>query len=173
MSLLLESPWPALVIGVIVEAVLAIAFLRTGLAKILIAMAGVLAITLLLLLVERVVVTEFEEIEDTLYAAAAAIEAGDVQRVVDYVSPQAPELKQYAERALRQFTLSEVRIGNDLKVQVNPLASPRSADVHFTVKITGRDRKGSIPGGTILERADLTLHKIDGRWYVADYQPRH
>jgi hypothetical protein len=41
------------------------------------------------------------------------------------------------------------------------------------VKITGRDSKGRIPGGTILERADLTFHKIDGRWYVAEYQPRH
>jgi hypothetical protein len=173
MTLLLESPWPALVVGVILEAVLAIAFLRTGLAKIIAAMVGVALIVVLLLVMERVVVTEFEEIENTLYDAAAAIEAGDNERVLGYISPQAPGLKQYAERALRQFTLSEVRIGNDLKAQVNPLSSPRSAEVHFTVKITGKDRKGSIPGGTILERADLTLHKIDGRWYVADYQPRH
>jgi hypothetical protein len=172
MSWLVESPWPALVVGVVVEAMLAIALVRTGLMKIVGAMVAVLIVTLLLVVLERVVVTEYEEVEAALDAASAAIEANDLDRVVSFIAPQQPQLKQYAERAMRQFAFSEVRVGNDLKVQVNPLTSPRSAKAQFSVKVAGKARKSGLVG-TQLVPVELTLHKIDGRWYVTEYQPRH
>jgi hypothetical protein len=171
MTWLVESPWPALVVGVVLEAILAIALVRTGLMKIVGAMVAVLIVTLLLVVLERVVVTEYEEVEAALDEASAAIEANDVERVVSFIAPQEPQLKQYAERTMRQFAFSEVRVGNDLKVQVNPLTSPRSAKANFSVKVSGKDRKSALVG-TQLVPVELTLQKIDGRWFVAEYQAR-
>ena len=172
MTWLVESPWPALVAGLIAEAILAIALLRTGLVKIIGAMVGVLILTVLLLLLERGVVTEFEEIEATLDAAASALAANDVDGVVSHISPQAAQLKQYAERAMRRFNFSEAVVGGDLAVQVNRLTSPPSAVAKFTVRLHGTDRQGTVPYGNYVERVELTLHQIDGRRYVAEYQPR-
>jgi hypothetical protein len=172
MTWLVETPWPAIIGSVVIEAILAIVLLRTGLIKIIGAMIAVLVVAVLLVVLERVVVTEYEEVESTLDQAATALAANDVGGVVSHISPQAPQLKQYAERAMRQFTFSEARVGNDLKVQINPLTSPRSAKVSFSAKLTAKDRKNAV-GGTQLLPVELTLHKVDGRWYVADYQPRH
>jgi hypothetical protein len=171
MTWLVETPWPVLIAAVIVEAVLAIALLRTGLVKIIGAMVGVLVLALLLVLLERFVVTDFEEVEGTLDEAARRLAANDTEAVLGYISPQATELRRYAEGALRQFTFSEAHVGNDLKVEFNPLTSPPSAEARFTAMITGKDRKNGI-GGTRPIQATLILHKINGRWYVADYQPR-
>jgi hypothetical protein len=169
MTWLVETPWPAIIGAVVVEAILAIALLRTGLVKIVGAMIAAPVIAVLLVVLERVVVTEFEEVEGTLDGAATAIERNDVERVLALIAPENKQVRQNAERAMRQFTFSEARVGNDLKVQINPLTSPRSAKVSFSAKLTAQDRRGDI-GGTQLVPVELTLHKVGGRWYVAEYQ---
>ena len=173
MTWLVESPWPVLVTGILIEAVLAIALLRTGLAKVIAAMVGVLIVTVLLLLLERVVVTEFEEVEMALDSAATALAQNDVEKVVSFISPEQQSLKSYAERSMRQFKFTDAVVGGDLKVQVNRLTSPPSATAKFTVRLAGKDTRGTIPYGNLVERVELTLHKIGDRWYVVDYQPRH
>src|SRR5688572_28536076 len=151
MAWLVESPWPALVTGILIEAMLAIALLRTGLAKIIAVMVGVFVVTLLLLLLERVVVTEFEEVELALDSAATALAANDVEKVISFISPEQQNLKSYAERQMRQFNFTDAVIGGDLTVLVNRLTSPPSAAARFTVRLAGKDRSGTVPYGNLIE----------------------
>ena len=62
MVIFLESPWPILLIGIAVEAVLAVMLLRTGQGRLLWAMLGMAAVVLLGLAVERLVVTDREAV---------------------------------------------------------------------------------------------------------------
>ena len=63
MTTLIEDPTPILVVGILIEAVLAIALLRTGRGVLLWAMLAVAGLTGLGLLLERWVVTERERVE--------------------------------------------------------------------------------------------------------------
>ena len=80
MSIFLDSPWPAILFGIIGEAVLAVMLLRSGRGVLLGAMAGVLALSLAGVGVERLVVTDNKLIAAVIYDAAAALEANDLPR---------------------------------------------------------------------------------------------
>ena len=53
MSIFIENPWPAILLGILGEAILAVILVRTGRGVLLVAMAGVLAASLLGVAVER------------------------------------------------------------------------------------------------------------------------
>jgi hypothetical protein len=92
MTWFIESPWPALALGISLEIILAIALVRTGRAWIVAAMVAALAATVGLLAVERFVVTEREEVEDALDAVAHALESNDMPTVLAAFSPNCPRL---------------------------------------------------------------------------------
>ena len=76
-----ESPWPLLIVGLVLEAVLAIVLFRTGRGAVLWAMGGVALLVLLGVLIEQWTVTDTKRIRQTLEAAAAGLQANDAQRV--------------------------------------------------------------------------------------------
>src|SRR5664279_5008786 len=77
---MLESPWPILIVGLVFEAVLAIALFRTGRGVILGLMGGVALLVLLGVLVERWTVTDTKRIRQTLGAAAAGLQANSAKQ---------------------------------------------------------------------------------------------
>ncbi len=74
MNWLLESPWPILIAGATVEVALIVALVRTGRAALLAAIAGTAVLTGMLLIVERIVVTETERVEATLDEISTTLE---------------------------------------------------------------------------------------------------
>ncbi len=164
----LESPWPVLLIGIAVEAVLAVLLLRTGQGRFLWAMLGVAALTLAGLLVERLVVTEREEVTDTLDACVAAVEANDLNRLLNYVSPTATQTRADARFVLGRALFETVWISN-LEITINRLTSPPTAKAKFKAWVTGRDRLGEIPYRSEPIAVTVTLRKEKGHWLVADY----
>ena len=99
MMIFLESPWPILLIGIAVEAVLALLLLRTGQGRWLWTMLGVGLLVVLGLLVEHFVVTDRKAIINTLDAAAAAVEANNLNGVLDCLSPSAEHIRSESRRA--------------------------------------------------------------------------
>jgi hypothetical protein len=91
MAIFVESPWPILFIGIAIEAVLAFLLLRTGLGKYLIAMIGVALLVVAGLIVERLVVTDREAVEQTLDTAVAAARRNDLEGALNCISPSAQE----------------------------------------------------------------------------------
>ena len=79
---------------------LAIALLRSGRGVLILAMALVATLMVAGLLAERYIVTEGEQVEDTLDAIARAIQANDHQEVMRHLMLDAGEIRRAAEANL-------------------------------------------------------------------------
>ena len=168
MTWLLESPWPAITIGVVSEIALAIALVRTGRGALLVAMGIVLLATIGLLGLEWVVVTETEEVEDALGALEVALEANDPEQVLALFSPTSPRRAE-VESVLKRFVVRDARIGRDLELVINHLTSPPSARAYFTGRIEGHDTRREIPYENLIRKFKVTLRREADRWLIYDY----
>jgi len=164
----LESPWPWLVLGIAVEAVLAVALLRTQRGYLLWAMLGTAAFVALGLLVERLVVTEREEVEMTLDAGVAAAKANNLGRLLNCISPKATKARYYAGLVLGRFEVEDARI-RDLEITINRLTSPPTAKAKFLAVGKGRDRKNEFPYENYMRTVVVELRREGDRWLVADF----
>jgi len=172
MTFLLESPWPVLFVGIAVEAALAVALLRTGQGRLLWAMLAAAALTLTGFGIERLVVTDREAVTNTLDAAAEAVEDDDIERLLDCIDPSAQRPRSDARWVLSRFDVEKAIIRN-LKIDINRLTSPPTANAHFQAIGNGRDRKGEIPYRTYGERVIVKLRLEGGRWLVTGYSIEH
>jgi hypothetical protein len=112
MSWFVESPALAFTIGGIASAILLIAFFQSGRVVWLGWLAVVLLVVAALWGLERFVVTDREQIENTFYAAAGGLEAGDAQAVLAHVAPTATSLRNEIAYRMRGNQFDEVRITN-------------------------------------------------------------
>ena len=167
-----ESPWPILLLGIVAEAVLAIALFRTGRGVLLWPMAGVGLIVLLGLGVERWVVTDKKLVAQTLEGAAAAMEANDLGRLMTFIStsPTAARTRGEARRALDMGLFVQLKISG-LDVSIVRTTSPPIAKAQFIAMATGRARHGEFDGE--LSRPvhlEVSLRLESGRWLIYDHR---
>jgi hypothetical protein len=168
MDVFVESPWPWLFIGVAVETALAIALLRTQRGAVLWAMLGVAVVVASGLIVERLVVTDRKAIAQTLDAAVAAVEANDINRLLDCISPSAEGIRGQAGALLKRVEVRSVWV-RGLEIKVNRLASPWTAQAGFLAVGNVRDRKNESPYETYSQQVTVKFRREGGRWLVAGY----
>ncbi len=168
MTWFVESPWPSLMLGVVLEVILTIALVRTGRVAIIGAMVVVFAMTVGMVILERMIVTEAEEVEDSLDRVAAALVANDSPAVLACFSPQCPRLAELRS-ILSRVTVRVATIGGDLEVRPNHLTQPPSAICYFTGHVEAKDSRGQIPYEHMMRKFKVTLRKEGGRWLIADY----
>jgi hypothetical protein len=169
MTWLVESIWPAITLGVVLEVALGIALVRSGRGAFVVAMALVLLATLGLIALEWSIVTETEEVEDTLASAAAALESSDPASVLEFFSENSPRRAE-VERALERFHVREARVGGDLRITTNALTSPPSATATLTGRLNAADQRREIPYENVVRRFKITLHDAGDRWLIHDVQ---
>lgn len=169
MSIFVESPWPVTLLCIVVEVILGIVFMRTGRWQALFAMAVVLAVTAGMLVVERIVVTDSEQVEDTLHGVAEALTANDRAAVLASFSPDCPRLSE-VRSALEGVTIRSASVGADLEVRISKLTSPPSATAIFTGRIDGTDNRGTIPYEHFIRKFKVKLQLHDGRWLISDFE---
>jgi hypothetical protein len=167
---MLESPWPILIVGLVLETVLAIALFRSGRGMLLWAMGGVALLVLLGVLIERSTVTDTKRIRLTLETAASGLQANDPQQVEACIVPDADGdvARKRTRQALSSAVFLELTIRN-LEVKFNPQTSPPTAETTFTVWVRGTDRSGMYPGEISQPvTMNVKLRKESGRWLVFD-----
>ncbi len=161
MTWLLESPWPALAGGIFAEVALVATFMSTGRVRMVGWMAVVAALTGGLLLIEWLVVTDREQISADVHAAAAAVEKGDVNGVLSFVSPSAIALQAKA-RLVTALGLREVRVADDMKIYIRGDVDPPQAQVTCTVIVVpGMGYQGKVP-----VNVTAFFRKQEGKWRV-------
>ena len=126
MAALFEDPLPAIFVGVIVESILIALFFATQKRLWIIPIAGVLLLLFALVLVERLVITEREEVENTIDEIAAAILANDVEAVLSHLSDSNRKSRARARWAMDRVEVHGVKLSG-LEITVNSLTSPPSA----------------------------------------------
>jgi len=169
MGWLFEDPVTVIVAGVLIEALLGVALYNSGQGKLLWAMGGVLVLTLLLVLVELVVVTDREQISDTLSGAAAALESNDPAAIVSYIAPEASGMRARAETALSVVVIESASFSG-LDVIVNSHMIPPTAEARFIGKFRGHDRLGRMPYNNVLRRFVIDLRREGDRWVMTNYR---
>ena len=171
--LFLESPWPILIVGLIIEMVLAIGLFRTGRGAVLVAMGGVALLVLLGVLIGIWSPTDTKRVRQTLETAAAGLQANNAKQVDACIVPDADgnRARELVVWALSQAEFRELTIRN-LEVKFNSQVSPPTAETTFTVWVRGTDRSHTI--GEIYQpvKMDVKLRKESGRWLVFG-EPKH
>jgi hypothetical protein len=163
-----ESPWPAAMICIVLEVMLAIVFIRTGRAMVLVAMALVLAAAAGMILLEQTIVTDTEEVEDTLHGIAEDLQANDV--VLASFSPTCPQLAR-VRSSLKDITVQSASVGADLEVRINKLSSPPSATTYFTGRINAKEKRGTtIPYDNFFRKFKVRFERHGDRWLIVDVQ---
>jgi hypothetical protein len=167
--ILLESPWPWILLGIAAEAALAVALVRTQRGHLIWAMLGVAVVMLLGLAVERLVVTEREAVEMTLDAGVAAARANDVNRLLACISPRATRTREYARLIMGRAQVEDARILH-LEITINHATSPPTARARFQAFGQGRDRMNELPYRTFAKWVVVELRREGDRWLVGDFE---
>jgi hypothetical protein len=168
MNWIVESPWPVITLGVVVQVALAIALVRTGRGVYLVVMGAAAAITGAALLAERLIVTEREQVEDALESAAVALEANDPPAFMGLVSPRSPRRAEI-EYLLSRVHIRDANVGGDLEIRTNQLTSPPSATAYFTGRVEASDVRQSFPYEHMVQKFKVTLQRHNDRWLIHDY----
>lgn len=179
MDAILESPLPAIVFGIFLEAILAVVFLNTRRKSVLAAMAVVLLIAAAGVALEKWWVTDREQIEATLDKIARALEANDLELLYTFIEPDAEKTRILAAVNMALVTVKSAKVRN-LKVKVNRLASPPVAEARFlgSFNCEGKavlDNMMPLPDSRYLLDFEADFYFIDGRWMVGDnvkFEPR-
>lgn len=172
MNWLFEDPTTLIVAGVLMEALLAVAVVKSGRGTLILPMIGVLVLVGLGVLVERLVVTEREQVETTLDGVCQALMANDVEGVLSYIDPQAGDIRSNVRSMLPQAHITDARLF-DLIIDVNRHGHPPSAQAHFTGRVKGRFPRGGAGGGEgllALRRFTVDFRQEGDRWLISAYQ---
>jgi hypothetical protein len=170
MNWLFEDPTTLIVAGVLIEALLAVAFVNTRQIKVAIAMVGVLALVLAGLAVERLVVTDYERIEAALDGAARSMRANDVAGVLAQIDPQAAGMRQTVEATLKRARVTDAKV-KDIKVEFHRLASPPTAEAEFIGNVKGSFHGGIDVGeGMVIRRIRVDFVRRGERWLMTGYE---
>jgi hypothetical protein len=170
MNLLLENPLPIWSLGAVGLAIAVIVFLaKRSLASIL-GVVGVIAATVLLLLVESAVITPSEEIEQSLTDLMAAIEANDVAAVVAMIAPTAKAIRTEAETLMPQVKVRETG-ATSVRVAVDETASPLRATSFFRGRIDGTHARTGVRV-FYFDQVEIDWQKSGDKWLVIDYRAK-
>ncbi len=166
----LESPWPAVLLGVAAEAILLVVLLRSGRGVLLWAIGGVALLTALAVTVEQLVPTDRKQVTATLQEAAGALEVNDLERLLATISPAAAETRAAAHWAIDTVFFVQLRIHN-LEIAIDSHASPPTARSTFTVLASGRDRRGEMEAAFRRPvRMEVDLRRESGRWLITAHR---
>ena len=171
MTWLLETPLPAILIGVLTTAILGGGWLKTGKQWLLYLMIAAILLTVGAVFLERMVVTDREQITATLHEIADLVERNKIDAAVEYAHSGWPEVRAQAEAELPRYEFKEVSIGRNLEIEVFPTHIPPKATAEFTVVVVLGTRDRSFSGGRIPRFVVVTFLKEEsGEWHVSDYE---
>jgi ketosteroid isomerase-like protein len=172
MSWLVEHPFYIAAIGFGAIVILGGSWIKTGRRVLLYLLGAAIALTVALLAVERLVVTDREAVQDTLYQMARDVEKNDLRLVLSHVHEDAERsIVEQAEYEFPRQTFKKVKIWeNKLEIAIHSERNPPEATAKFFVTIEGDFWKGQYPSQTVL--LDVTVNfrqDEDGNWKLVSY----
>jgi hypothetical protein len=129
---------------------------------------GVVAVTLLLVVVERLVVTDREQVESAVVELMLAIEQNELPTVLAMIDSVAAEVRSDAETLMTLVRVDDTGAAS-LRVEVEASEESLTAVAKFRGKVDGIHRSS---GQRVFyfEEVHLFWTNREGRWLVVDYQ---
>ena len=173
MRFLLEQPLPIFLTGMLATIILAVAWARSGSKKLIFAIGGVIGLTVLLLIVEKAVVTDSEAVEKTIRRIAAAVERGDWESAFEYIHSGSPEIRTRAESELPSYQIRDVNIKRNLTIEIFSDEDPPRAVAEFNVTVVLGSDDDNIQeifeNRRIPRFVRITFLKESDKWRLSDY----
>lgn len=170
MTWLFENPWPLLFFGGITLAIIAGGWLQTQRRELIYAFVAAVLVFGGLLALERIVVTEREELQATIEQIAREAEANNVEAMVRHIHSGAPGLKEHLRSRMALVDISKVSVKNNLKAEFSGGEANRKAVTSFNVVVTASDRAGLIKDQPFPRFIEVTFQKEDGQWRCVDFK---
>lgn len=168
MTWLVEQPLKILLLGGLTAVTLAYAWAHLRYRWLLHACLGVAALTIGLLLLERLVETEPERIRATLRQIARDVERNDLETILSHVYSGAPQTLAQARSEFPRYEFERVSIKPNIEITLDPTAQPPAARVTFNVRVDVVELSSGIrytPARFVV----VTMRKEGGQWKVAEY----
>ena len=173
MSWIFEDPLPAMIFGVVCAAISGFVWLQTGRKPLIYVSLACIATTAILVGVEKLIVTDREEIRSILESIAADIERNDLDAVLGHVHPLEKEIYERARKEFPLYEFHSISIKQNLDVTVDRSYVPHRAEARFNVVVVLSDRTGVFKENRIPRYAIVQLKKNNDRWLVTDYDHDH
>jgi len=169
-----DSPLYIVLTGLVLGLVVGGLWTASGRKELLYALGAVVAFTVAWLIVERLVVTDREEVRDTLAEIARDVQSNDLNRLVGHIAKGSPSLAQRARAEMPNYKFTECRVTKVHHIDVDASAEPRSAIVQFNVVASGTFKQGTLEiSDTVPRWVQLQMvREEDGHWRVQDYKHR-
>jgi hypothetical protein len=164
MSWLFEDSTPVLAVAALVEIVFLFGFFRSGEKKILYGMFGVAIVCGVCVVIEAVVETEQERIEQTVEQTRQAVLTNQLEQVFRTIAPESLDLQSKAKRYLGQFFVRDIKITDGPHVSLFTKTSPPSASVTLKARFDLEPKKGTLAYGSGLVRVEGRLRKVQTDW---------
>jgi hypothetical protein len=167
-----ENPAPIIIAGIVALFVLGGIFLKSGRSVILLGMAGVALFMALAILIDHLVVTDRESVEQVLYQGATAAERNDLNAVVGFISPSAAAVRTEAQHWIGQVVIESINIGG-LEVTVDRKTNPPTATAHLWFLGKGKLKRGDTIHENFPGRLTINFQREGDRWLVTAYELDH
>lgn len=169
MEFFYENPLPLLALGSVLITFFGLVFLTRRDLKSLLLVAAAVLLTVLLVAVEKFVVTEKEEIESSITGLMEAVEESDLAEVLTFVDPAATHIKTDVEQLLPLIDMNDTSASVN-EIAINDAASPMTAAGEVHAKVDGIHTKSGIRL-FYFDRVLLNWVKKNDRWLLTDYTP--
>ena len=167
MEIFLDSPWPYVTIGILVEGALALALFVTRRGTLLYAMIGVLLAVVAGVLFERWVITERKRVMMTIDEGVEGLKSNSEVRMDALVSPTAQETRRQIHAGLDMVRVTDVSLHN-IEIEVNDRTNPPTAKVQFDAVIYFEGRKPILGPDRWAGHLVLHLQRSPDRWLILD-----
>jgi hypothetical protein len=164
-----ENPTPVLFACGAVAMVLLLRFFKTGHVRSLLPILGVAAFAGAAVLVDYLVVTDREQVQNVIYGAAADAERNDLDAVMKFISPGASTVREDLKRWVGKTKLSLVKIAQ-LDVHVDIEANPPTATARFWVRAEGEAHNETAIYHNYVGRLIVDFRREGEKWLVVRYQ---
>ncbi len=163
-----ENTAPVWALGAVLLTMAVIAYVHTRSLNALLAVAGVILLTGVGLLVERLVVTQREAVQQSMQELLAAIEADDLPGVLAMIAPSESTMRSDAELLMPQFDINKARATDEIEVTIDRDKSPPTAAATFRFFADVLHRKSGMKGG-YFDNVTIFFVEEGDRWVVTGY----
>ena len=169
---LFDSPIYIVLVGIILAIAVGGAWTASGRKELLYALGTVVGLTVIMLIAERLIVTDREAIRSTLNEIAHDVQNNDVAKVVSHIAQGSTSLVQKAQGEMPNYDFTVCRVTKVHKIDVDANSEPRSAIVEFNVRVEGTFKAPGIEASGVYPRwVKLQLiRESDGKWRVQNYE---
>ena len=131
-------------------------------------MLAVVAATLALLGAERLVVTDRERVQETLYAAAQAVENNQPEALERLIDSGATDVRQTCRNALDRFTFRTAKIASNLHIELRLDQQPATAESRFTGVARLEGKRQQLVHDQVVRKVEVQLVQRGDQWLISD-----